>query len=224
MNRIRVVVADPLRIFRTGVHRLLARETDFAVTEAASLADLLVAVDRGCPDLALIDLDLPSAGGVEAARILAQRCSTQIVVWGLDPTREQVLAAAQAGAHGFLRKEISSAGLVRALRGATQGEAPVARDLMAVLLDALHGSAEKTKAVSRAGLLSAREREVLGLVASGARNRQIADQLTISEFTVKRHVQSILQKLELPSRRAAAALYHTAYGVQEAPLAAQTAS
>ena len=215
MNRTRIVVADPLRIFRTGVHKLLAREGDFEVVEVDSLAELLAEIGQGDPDIVLIDLDLPPAGGIEATRQVAVRCSACVVVWGLNVSREQVLAAARAGADGVLRKEISSAGLIRALRGAVRGEAPLARDLAGVLLEALHGVDERTHAISRTAYLSRREREVLGLVASGARNRQIADALAISEFTVKRHVQNILQKLELPSRRAAGALYHTAYGVPE---------
>jgi DNA-binding NarL/FixJ family response regulator len=75
---------------------------------------------------------------------------------------------------------------------------------------------ERTRARERAGVLSPREREVLGLVAQGARNKQIASTLVISEFTVKRHVQNILQKLELPSRRAATAFYGTAFGPEGA--------
>ena len=125
-----------------------------------------------------------------------------------------------AGAHGFLHKQISPAGLVRALRGALQGEAPLSRELVPVLIGALHGAAERADALARAGALSAREHEVLDLVARGARNREIAAALAISEFTVKRHVQNILQKLELPSRAAAAALYRTAFSAREAPAAA----
>ena len=97
-----------------------------------------------------------------------------------------------------------------------QGEAPLSRDLASLMIDALHGSEERVRARDRAGILSSREREVLDLVAQGARNKQIASMLTISEFTAKRHVQNILQKLELPSRRAAATFYLTAFGPEDA--------
>ncbi len=107
------------------------------------------------------------------------------------------------------------AGLVRALRAAANGEAPIARDLTAALLEALHGTHARIEAVERAAALSEREREVLQHLATGERNRQIADALAISEFTVKRHVQNILQKLGLPSRDAAGALYDAAYGRPE---------
>lgn len=223
MRRTRILVADPLRIFRSGVRNLLERESDFAVVEAGSLDDVLDAMADDCPDIALIDLELPPVGGVAAVRRLARQCSTHMIVWSFEPTRETVLDAVRSGAHGFLHKEISPEGLIRALRGVVQGEAPISRDLASLMIDALHGLDERTRARERVSVLSAREREVLGFVAQGHRNKQIAHELTISEFTAKRHVQNILQKLELPSRRAAATFYVTAFGVEESPLAARLA-
>jgi DNA-binding NarL/FixJ family response regulator len=87
------------------------------------------------------------------------------------------------------------------------------------MIDALHALEERAIARERASVLSTREREVLSLIALGARNREVAGSLFISEFTVKRHMQNILQKLELPSRRAAAAFYWSAYGPDSAPTA-----
>jgi two-component system, NarL family, nitrate/nitrite response regulator NarL len=220
MRRTRILVADPLRIFRAGVRNLLLRESDFEVVDAGTLDEVFAAIDEDCPDIALIDLDLPPLGGVAAVQRLASRCSTYTIVWSLEPSQEAVLSAVRAGAHGFLHKQISPEGLIRALRGVGQGEAPLSRDLATLMIDALHGLDERTRARDRAGALSTREREVLGLVAQGARNKQVAAALAISEFTAKRHVQNILKKLELPSRRAAAAFYHTAFDAQEASLVA----
>ena len=146
---------------------------------------MFAAIERECPDIALVDLDLPPLGGVAAVQRLAKRCDAYTIVWSLEPSRETVLAAVRAGAHGFLHKEISPEGLVRALRGVVQGEAPLSRDLASLMIDALHGDDERTRARDRAGVLSSREREVLDLIAQGARNKQIAALLTISEFTVK---------------------------------------
>jgi DNA-binding NarL/FixJ family response regulator len=220
MRRTSILVADPLRIFRAGVRNLLARENDFDVVEAGTLDEVLMSIEVDCPDIALIDLDLPPGGGVAAVQQLKRLCSTYTIVWSFEPSREIVLDAVRAGAHGFLHKEISPQGLVRSLRGVVQGEAPLSRDLASLMIDALHGMDERTRARDRAGVLSAREREVLDLVAQGARNKQIAAMLAISEFTVKRHVQNILQKLELPSRRAAATFYRTAFGTEEQSIAA----
>jgi two-component system nitrate/nitrite response regulator NarL len=220
MKRTRILVADPLRIFRAGVRNLLARESDFEVVEAGTLDEVLAAVEADCPDIALIDLDLPPLGGVAAVQRLSRSCATYAIVWSFEPSRETVLSAVRSGAHGYLHKEISPEGLVRALRGAVQGEAPLSRDLASLMIAALHGLDAQTRARDRATVLSTREREVLDLIAQGARNKQIAASLVISEFTVKRHVQNILQKLELPSRRAAATFYGTAFGPEEEALAA----
>lgn len=206
----RILVADPLPIFRSGVKALLARETDFEVVEAANLSEVGLIVEAGCPDVALIDLALPPFGGVEAVARLSRRCRAHTIVWSFSPDDDAVLDALRVGASGYLHKTISPVGLVRALRGIEHGEAPLSRDLASRMIEALHRSTERDSARERSSVLSAREREVLDLVADGARNRQVAEALVISEFTVKRHMQNILRKLDVPSRRAAAAFYRTA--------------
>jgi DNA-binding NarL/FixJ family response regulator len=216
----RVLVADALRIVRTGVKTLLEREGDFEVLEAGSVEELVATVDREEPDIVLVAADLPPDGAMEALRLLAGPRHSCIVAWGFRPTADEGLAALRAGADGFLAKEISPAGLVRALRAVTRGQAPLARDLVAALIHELHGADERADALERTAVLSSREREVLVLVARGARNREIAAELQISEYTVKRHIQNILVKLELRSRRDAAGLYRTALGAEEAPAAA----
>jgi two-component system, NarL family, nitrate/nitrite response regulator NarL len=201
----RVCIADGVTIFRAGVREVLAREKDFEVVEAVDLESFVVALQRGI-DIALVDADLPPTGAFEAVARAKGHCS-EVIVWSMKPGPEEVLAAVRAGATGYLRKEISAEGLVRSLRGVGRGESPLSRDLAALLIDALHSAERGSRAREIAAALSAREREVLGHIAQGARNKQIAAELTISEFTVKRHVQNILHKLDLPSRRAAAALY-----------------
>jgi two-component system, NarL family, nitrate/nitrite response regulator NarL len=203
----RVLVADQATIFRTGVRNLLRRESDFEVVEAATYEEVELRLEAGCPEIALIDADLPPNGGVEAVRALTECCATYLIVWSFDPTPESVLAAVRAGADGYLNKQISPAGLVRSLRGVAHGEAPLSRDLVRLMVDAIHGSELRDMSRERLAALSVREQEILEHVALGARNRQIADALTISEFTVKRHVQNILGKLEVGSRRAASDFY-----------------
>lgn len=215
MSRTRVLIADPLTIFRSGVRTLLLRDGEFDVAEAGDLDELLAVASERQPDVALIDLELPPSGGVEAVARLAEHCPTRAIVWSYTPGRDDVLAAVRAGARGYLHKQISPAGLVRSLRGVVVGEAPLPRDLASLMIDALHGLDERGRVRERAALLSGRECEVLELVADGARNREIAETLVISEFTVKRHMQNILRKLELPSRRAAAAFYRAAFASDE---------
>jgi two-component system nitrate/nitrite response regulator NarL len=220
MSRTRILVADSVPIFRAGVRNLLVREGDFDVVEAEDAAGVKLTLEQEPPAVALIDLDLPDAGGIATVRELAKTSATHLIVWSFDPDRETVLAAVRAGAEGYLHKEISPQGLVRALRGAVDGEAPLARDLATMMIEALHALEAQTSARERATALSTREREVLGFVARGARNKEIAAALFISEFTVKRHMQNILQKLELPSRRAAAAFYWAAFGPEESVVTA----
>jgi two-component system nitrate/nitrite response regulator NarL len=211
-----VCIADGVTVFRGAVRQVLAREQDFEVVEAADLATLDAILDQGV-DLVLVDDMLPPTGAAEAARSATGRCS-QVIVWSLRPDPDRVLEAIRAGASGYLRKEISPAGLVRALRGAARGESPLSRDLATLMIEALHQADSRARAHDLAGILSTRERQVLDLIARGSRNKQIADALTISEFTVKRHVQNILQKLDVPSRRAAAAFYGSLRPVREEAL------
>jgi two-component system, NarL family, nitrate/nitrite response regulator NarL len=214
MTRMCILVADAAPLFRAGVRNLLSRESDFEVVEAGDVDELEEALEATPPDIALIDLELPPDGGIAAVAKVAKEQPTHLIVWSFEPTRETVLAAIRAGADGYLHKEISPRGLIRALRGSVGGEAPISRDLASLMIDALHLLEERMSARERAAVLSAREREVLACVARGARNKQIASSLFISEFTVKRHMQNILQKLELPSRRAAAAFYWAAFDEQ----------
>jgi DNA-binding NarL/FixJ family response regulator len=211
MRRTSIVVADPGPIFRAGVRHLLGRESDFEVFEADTLPVLSRTLEERAPDIALIDLELPPSDGVAAVAALAPLYETRMIVWGFEATSDSVLAAITAGAKGFLPKEISPAGLIRSLRGVVRGEAPLSRSLATLMIDAVQGLEERDRARERAVALSTREREVLALVARGARNREIAEALSISEFTVKRHMQNILHKLDLPSRRAAGLFYRSAF-------------
>ena len=212
MTRTRVLVADSRSIFRLGVRRLLSAHSDFEVVEAADLFEVLHVVAENCPDIALVDLELMPGGGLEAVAQLSERCSCCTIVWSCEPSAESILDAIRAGAGGYLDKRISPWGLLRALRGVAHGEAPISRDLAMLLLEAVHGRERRRNAFERFAILSARERQVLDLVARGARNRQIAQALFISEFTVKRHMQNILKKLDLPSRKAAADFYAATFG------------
>jgi len=212
MSRTRVLIADSFPLFRGGVRHLLGHEGDFDVVESTDLASTIAVARTTRPQVALVDLLLPPGGAVAAIRELSEICDARSIVWSFGPTQDIVLNAVRAGAAGFLDKRVSGAGLVRALRGLSHGEAPISRNLTTLMIDALHGLDRRERARERARLLSARELEVLGLMARGAGNREIGAALLVSEFTAKRHVQNILGKLELRTRGAAAAFYETAFG------------
>jgi DNA-binding NarL/FixJ family response regulator len=215
VRRTRILVADGMPLLRAGVRNLLVRVSDLAVLEAGSVDEAVAVAVTTRPDVALVDLGLPALGGLEAVARLAEAGVPRSIVWSVDPSPESVLAAIRAGASGFLDKRVTTEGLVRALRGLDEGEAPLSRGLALRMIEEMHGADRRERARKRAALLSRREHEVLSMVAHGARNREIADTLSISEFTVKRHMQNSLQKLGVESRNAAAGFYRTAFAPGE---------
>jgi two-component system nitrate/nitrite response regulator NarL len=210
-----ILVADPLLIFRSGMRSLLAGHREFELLEVATAVELERTVHELRPDLALIDLNLPPDGGIAALRLLLEIRPIPAVIWSFEPMPETVLDAIQAGSCGYLRKEISPDGLLRALRGLLRGQAPLGRDFASLLVHEVQRFGDRERAREQAAILSAREREVLELVAAGASNRDVATKLFISELTVKRHMQNILRKLRVSSRVAAATFYREAFGSAE---------
>jgi len=206
---IHLALADSLTLFRIGLRIVIDEAQGFAVSEAGSLEGLDTLLSAAPPpDLALVDLDLPPAGAADAVTLLRRNDVLPIVLARRDRLSPNlVFGLVRAGAMGVLPKEISTAGLLRALRGAIDGEAALGRDVALLLVSGVQ-SASATAGVARhLTTLSRRELEVLGLVADGGANKEIAERLGLSEFTVKRHVQNILRKLGASSRWEASASY-----------------
>ena len=218
----RVLVADPVGLFRMGVRAALERAGGFAVSEAGDETELLAAVERDRPDLVLLDLHLPPFGAVATLGRLEPEHGPRVIAWALEPDGDQVLAALSAGAIGFLTKDMKAESVVRGLHTALEGQSPIRRSLLTGVIGAFQNSERRERYGERAIKLSSRELEVLGLIALGTRNRDIAVQLDISEFTVKRHVQNILHKLNVPSRDVAAHIYRSVFGAEGAPQFAVT--
>ena len=204
---VRVALADPFPVFRLGVSAILSETGEFEVSEATSLDELeeLLTVEPP-PDLALVDLDLP-ASPADAVALLCQN-DVAPVMWSRRDrlSADLVFELVRAGAVGVLTKEISPAGLVRALRGAMRGQAALGRETAWLLIQGTQAS-NTTSSTAQRTPLSPRELEVLELVADGRANKAIATHLGLSEFTVKRHVQNILRKIGARSRWEASASY-----------------
>lgn len=212
MARVGLILADSHAILRIGVRALLDREPEFEIIEVADLGGLIEQAARTpAPDVALIDIDLPPHGASAAVTAL-RAYSTVPIVWSYPSrlTAEVVYDAVRLGAAGVLRKDISAAGLVRSLRAIVKGEAPIGRDLMASLVARIQLLDSQAAARSKVYELSKREQEVLALIAAGQSNKAIAAELRISQFTAKRHVQNILNKLGLHHRSEAAARFRSA--------------
>lgn len=199
---IRVLVVDDHPIVRQGLVGVLSDEADLEVVgEASSAREAIALVARTRPDVVLLDLEMPELDGVTAIPQLKAACPTaEILVFTAYDTDERVLGAIRGGARGYLLKGASSEEIARGIRSVAAGgsylEPRVATRLVAEV------SAPRHNAVA----LSKREREVLRLVADGQPTKQIAASLSISERTVKFHVNSIFHKLGAENRAQAVAV------------------
>jgi DNA-binding NarL/FixJ family response regulator len=202
-----VVVADGNSVFRSGVVALLARETDIRAVPSASAEMLFGQVGSLHPAVVLVDVDLAPRGGFEAiVRVKRRAPATEAVLIASAPDRDVVLAAVRAGARGIIERTVHSASLARIVRRAATGEVTLPRHLLGHVLDEFARAERRVDASAALTPLSSREREVLGLIGQGRRNREIAAVLSISELTVKRHVHNMLEKLRVPTRAAAVSL------------------
>lgn len=201
-DRIRIVVADDHPMFRAGVVASLAAQPDIEVVgEGASAPEALSLVAQHSPDVALLDIAMPG-GGLNAARdISAASPATRVVMLTVSEDEDDLLAAMKAGASGYVLKGAAASELVNVLRMVNAGEVYVAPGLAWGLLREM--SRPRSAPLDE---LSAREHEVLELVAAGLSNQEIGDRLSLAEKTIKHYMTSILSKLRVRSRVEAALL------------------
>ncbi|MGN6361702.1 MAG: response regulator [Thermomicrobiales bacterium] len=200
---IRVMIVDDHAVVRQGLRTFLDLQDDLLVAgEASDGADAVQRVDELAPDVILMDLIMPRLDGIEAVRrIKRARPKTQILVLTSFGDDQKVFAAIRAGAIGFLLKDVSPQDLAAAIFAAHRGEATLSPGIATRLMQEL---ATGGQPAADEHALTERERAVLALIAQGRSNRQISDDLAISEKTVKTHVSNILTKLHLEDRTQAA--------------------
>jgi len=197
---INVLLVEDHPIVREGVTMVLERERDIDVVGAAgTIAEGLRLAAKLRPDVVLLDLKLPDADAVDGVATFA-RTSPGIVVFTAYDSDDDVFRAIRGGARGYLLKGSPAAEIAQAVRQVHAGESYLSPRIAAMLVKGV------TQPAGRAGLLSARERGVLRLVAAGQSNRQIADTLSIAERTVKFHVTAIFNKLGADNRAQAVAI------------------
>jgi DNA-binding NarL/FixJ family response regulator len=202
MARIRVLVVDDHPIVRSGIASVLASQSDFEIVgEASNGAEAVTATKSLAPDLVLMDLRMPVLNGVDAtAGILAERPGTRVVVLTTYASDGEVLRAIEAGAVGYLLKDVPHDELFRALRAVARGERYLAPAVTERLMSRWQQPARSS--------LTDRELDVLRCVARGDGNKQIAASLGIAEPTVKAHLVHIFEKLGVENRTAAAKVAH----------------
>ncbi len=213
MNEIRVLVVDDQRLIREGIASLLDIQDGIRVVETA--VDGQEAVQKALalsPDVVLMDVRMPVMDGITATRKIRQqlpRC--QVLMLTTFDDEEYVVKSLQAGACGYLLKDIPANDLAQAVRLAYTGIYQLAPSVAGKLVGQLltHAAAEPSPPPPPPNLdLTGRELEVLRLVATGATNREIAESLSISEGTVKNHISNILSRLGLRDRIQAALFAH----------------
>ena len=195
-EKIRILVADDHPMLREGLVAVLGTQPDFeVVSEAADGSEVVRLAERLKPDVILLDLEMPEMDGVAALEKLRDAGSTvQTIVFTAYDTDERILGALRAGARGYLLKGASRAEIFDAIRTVHAGGSLLQPVVTGRLLD--HMSREQTSPEP----LTPREFEVLGLLALGLTNREIAGRLFISERTVKFHVSSLMHKLGAENR------------------------
>jgi DNA-binding NarL/FixJ family response regulator len=194
----RVLVVDDHALVREGISRLLGSAGGIEVVGVAGDgAEALTAVEELHPDVVLMDLSMPNLDGVEATRRLSEaHPEVQVVVLTTFADQRRILDALNAGASGYLLKDSQPDEVIAAVHAAAAGGAPLDPKAARVLLD--------SRRAPVGGGLSPREREVLGLLANGLANKQIARKLGIAERTVKAHLTRIFEQLGVTDRTQAA--------------------
>jgi DNA-binding NarL/FixJ family response regulator len=212
-SRIRIVVVDDHPMMRRGITETLSEEPDLELVGAGGSAqDAVRLAKQERPDLILLDITLPG-GGIEATKEIARACPhVKVVMLTVKDERATVNAALRAGARGYIVKGVEGPEFVATLRAIHSGQSYVSPALAAQLL------AEQTDspmAARSAGRLTEREQQIVTLLGDGLSNLEIAEQLQLTESTVKHYMTRILQKLGLRNRTEAALFARTGKAVGE---------
>jgi DNA-binding NarL/FixJ family response regulator len=199
MNELRrVVVVDDHRLFRAGVRSELGASVE-VVGEAGSVADAVPLIKDADPDVVLLDVHLPDGGGAAViAGVAQERPGVRFLALSVSDAAEDVIGVIRAGARGYVTKTVSGAELTEAIHRVAEGDAVFSPRLAGFVLDAFRdGEAPRDDELDH---LTAREREVLQLIARGYRYKEVAGRLHLSVKTVESHVSAVLRKLQLSSR------------------------
>jgi two-component system, NarL family, response regulator NreC len=199
MRKIRILLADDHQLMRSGIRLMLERESDLSVVGEASDGREAVALAKSMrPDVVVMDIGMANLNGIEAAQQVTQnRPEVAIVMLSMHSDESYVLRALKAGARGYLLKDSAEADLIKAVHAVAAGKSFFSPAVSKVLLDDYVRKLKRSGADDAYDLLTPREREVLQLVAEGKSNKDIANLLNLSVYTVESHRSNLMEKLNL---------------------------
>ena len=202
MNKIRVIIADDHALFREGTRSLIDHEKDMEVVGEASDGDESIKlVNKLRPHVVLMDIAMPRVNGIEATkRIKADFSATAVLILTAYDNDQYITALLEAGAAGYLLKNVSGSDLVNAIRAVYAGEAVLHPTIAKKVFSRLGSSAQQADAPQQLDELSEREMEILKLAAKGMSNQNIGAQLYLSRRTVQAHLANIFRKMDVGSR------------------------
>ncbi|MBD8607150.1 response regulator transcription factor [Aeromicrobium sp. CFBP 8757] len=200
MTTLRVAIVDDHAMFRTGVRSEVDGVLD-VVGEAEDVESAVALIAATTPDVVLLDVHMPGGGGIEVIRRLHVRHpDVRFLALSVSDAAEDVIGVIRAGARGYVTKNISGSELLDAIARVAAGDAVFSPRLAGFVLDAFAGTIEVAQVDEDLDRLTAREREVMRLIARGYAYKEVATELFISVKTVETHVSSVLRKLQLSSR------------------------
>ena len=201
MNPIRILLADDHTVMRSGLRLLLERQPGFQVVgEAADGRETVEMSDALKPDVVVLDIAMPNLNGIEAARQIAAKLpGTSIVILSMHSDESYVLRALKAGARAYLLKDSAESDLINAIKAVTEGKAFFSPAISKMLVDDYMRRLQQRGVEDSYELLTTREREILQLLAEGKSNKEVANLLNLSLYTVETHRGNIMQKLNLHS-------------------------
>jgi two-component system, NarL family, response regulator NreC len=199
MRKTRILLADDHKLMRSGLKALIEQQPDLTVVGEADDGRQAVALAGTLkPDLLVMDIGMPNLNGIEAARQITQATpGTAIVILSMHSDESYVLRALKAGAKGYLLKDSAESDLIRAVHAVAGGKSFFSPAVSKVLLDDYVRKLQRSGAEDAYDLLTPREREILQLIAEGKSNKDVANLLNLSVYTVETHRSNIMEKLNL---------------------------
>ncbi len=197
---LRVVIVDDHAMFRAGVNHEIGQHVD-VVGEGEDVETAVKAILETEPDVVLLDVHLPGGGGAEVIKqVLPAKPDVKFLALSVSDAAQDVIGVIRAGARGYVTKSISSEELLEGMARVAAGDAVFSPRLAGFVLDAFSGAIDIAQVDEELDKLSAREREVMKLIARGYSYKEVAKELFISIKTVETHVSSVLRKLQLSNR------------------------